>query len=1213
MTRFVFTIILSLFVTFINSQELKWIYKIGGTTAEYGNGIAIDADQNVYDITNFMGTVSVAPMVSYTSVGEEDVLIRKSTGLGILQWVKQLGGTKQDLAYDIAVDSEKNIYVTGTFLDTLKMDNEILLTGPLGIVQSFVLKLSNAGSKQWVKYLGSNLPIQARSLTANMAGEVLVSGNFEGTATFGVGYGAISRGANDVFILKLNSNTGESIFVRQLGGSNQDYVYQHCRDKLNNIILIGDFRDSLDLDPGSGSHVVISKGVTDIYLVKFNSEGVLIWGKSYGSVGADYGQSLTTDASNNVILTGRFSDNISFGNTAQALVSKGGSDIFLLKLDDAGKTLWVNGYGNSQNDMGNSVIVNKNGIIYLAGVFRDRVDFDPSTFFNGTTSSGGADVFIALYNQDGSYNDHFTLGGIANDQVADLGLKNNGDLISTGGFGAIADFDPTSSETNIFSNGGLDAFLWNTFVCVNPYIKSFHAEKTTLCPGDKVFIKVDEGYLNDATQWSWQRDSCSSITFASGDFLNIPIDRNTTFYLKGFGNCVVNDICKKIDIKLFKDSLIYQDINLCEGDTLKVGNNSYAKAGVYIDSLQSVSGCDSVVVTEINLLKSYFINQNKQVCNGDTIFIGGHGYYLPGNYVTKLTTVHGCDSTIVTNLTVLPSVIDHAEAIICKGDSILVGKAIYSKAGTYIQSSTASNGCEDLLVVNITVLETDFVNNVALCQGDSIKVGTHTYKSQGQYIDKLVSTYGCDSTITTHVTIKKPSSFNQTLSICEGDSVTVGNRKYFVSGSYNDILVNQVGCDSLVNTQLIVNKKSKTVEQDISLCEGESVIVGGHEYSQTGVYIDTLTNAKGCDSIVHTTLLVFKAHYIQNESICTGEIFNVGNQTFTKSGTYLVPLTNHFGCDSIITLVLQVNDVKKHAVSYKICPGDTIYVGQHHHTLPGIYIDTLVSRMGCDSIVTTTLSYNTISTNLKFDICQGEFVTVNNVKYGNTGIFRDTLVKADKCDSILIITVHAHPKYNVDTLYNLCKGSSINVGNGTYFNAGKYTEYLQTTYGCDSIIKFEIKVISFVPTFSIAKDTLKSVKIQGAEYQWYECRANEQIPFFGATDHQFVVLKSGKYALGITYLGCTFISDCIDVIISSTNDVQNGQFEYFPNPVDDNLSVKCNENGLLKLMTLRGEVLREYILQSGNHQLYLGNLRSGSYLLYWKSGTKSKYYKLLKI
>lgn len=1212
MTRFVYAIILSLFVSYAYNQELKWIYKIGGTTAEYGNGIAIDADQNIYDITNFMGTVSVAPMVTYTSVGDEDILIRKSTGLGILQWVKQLGGTRQDLAYDIAVDNDKNIYITGTFLDTLKMDNEVLLTGPLGITQSFVLKLNNAGNKQWVKYLGSNLPIQARSLTAKNQGELLVTGNFEGTATFGVGYGAISRGANDIFILKLNSNNGESIFVRHIGGSNQDYVHQHSRDKQNNIILIGDFRDSLDLDPGNGSHKVTSKGLTDIFLVKLNAEGVLIWGKSYGSVGVDYGQSLTTDASNNVIMTGRFSDNIAFGTTTQALVSKGGTDVFLAKLDDSGKTLWVNGYGNSQNDMGNSVIVNKNGIIYLAGIFRDRVDFDPSTFFNGSTSAGGSDVFITLYNQDGTYNDHFTLGGIANDQVADLGLKTNGDLISTGGFGAIADFDPTSSETNIFSNGGLDAFLWNTFVCVNPYLKSFHAEKTTLCYGDKVLITVDEGYLNDATQWSWQRDSCSSITFASGDFLNIPIDRSTTFFLKGYGNCVINDACKKIDIKLFKDSLIYQDINLCQGDTLKVGTHNYTQAGVYVDSLQSVSGCDSVVVTEINILKSYFLSQNKQICNGDSIQVGNSKYYLAGNYVTKLNTVHGCDSIIVTNLTVLPSVIEHAEAIICKGDSILVGKAIYSQAGTYIQTSIAPNGCEDLLIVKISVLETNFVQNIALCQGDSIRVGSHVYKSQGNYIDKLVSSFGCDSVITTNITIRKTSSFTQNISICEGDSLNVGGHFYYLSGNYKDTLINKIGCDSLVTTNLTVNKNSQLVNQELTICEGESIIIGGHEYAQSGTYKDTLTNVKGCDSIIHTKLLVYPTQFLQKKNICSGESYHIGNLSFSKAGTYLVPLISHFGCDSIITLVLQVNDIKHHAVSFAICPGDTIFVGSNHHALPGIYVDTLQTVLGCDSIVTSTLRYNTVTTNLNFDICQGEFVTVNNKKYSMTGIFRDTLTKADKCDSILIISVNAYRKYSIDTLYNLCKGSSIIVGNGTYFNAGKYTEYLQTTHGCDSIIKFEIKVINFAPTFSIIKDTLRSVKIQGAEYQWYECKSNEQIPFFGATDYQFVVLKSGRYALGITFLGCTYISDCIDVIISSSDDISSSQFEYFPNPTDDLLNIKCSEIGILKLMTMRGDLVKEYNLSVGSFQLSLDHLVAGSYLLYWQSGSNSKYYKLLK-
>ena len=553
-----------------SAQELKWIYKIGGLTAEYGSGVVIDPDQNIYDISNYMGTVSVANGLSFVSKGQEDILIRKSSPLGILQWVKQLGGKGQDLSYDIAIDNEKNVFIAGTFRDSLFLGNQSILQGSVDKQSSFILKINPDGNLLWAQKLVSDIAVNIRCITAGGPNDLVVSGSFEGSAVFNNQLTLNSNGGNDIFILKMNGNTGLPTFLRRIGGSEQEFASQHSIDNQNNIYVTGDFRQILDFDPGIGENLLNTKGLTDIFLLKLSTSGVFQWAKSYGGIGVDYGQSLVTDQNRNVILTGRFSDNVGFGNTSQALLSKGSTDIFLLKTDQNGNTIWVNGYGDVNADQGNQVMVNQSGVIYLCGIFRGKVDFDPTFEFSSRSESkGGADVFITVYNQDGTYNEHFSLGGIANEQISDFALRNNGELISTGGFGAIVDFDPSLSDSNIFSTGGLDAFLVSIFICINPYLKEIRAVKPEICLGENVLIQVVEGYLNNATQWSWQRNDCSSITFAAGNFLNIPVTQNTTFYIKGWGGCIINDPCKKIEIKVFKDSLRYQLVELCDGATLK--------------------------------------------------------------------------------------------------------------------------------------------------------------------------------------------------------------------------------------------------------------------------------------------------------------------------------------------------------------------------------------------------------------------------------------------------------------------------------------------------------------------------------------------------------------------------------------------------------------------------------------------------------------------
>ena len=351
----------------LTAQELKWIYKVGGPTADYGNGIATDSDQSVYDITNFMGTVNVGIGLSYTSRGGEDIIIRKSSTLGLLQWVRQLGGARSDIGYDIATDIEDNIFVVGTFQDSLYFGNEVILSGTGNAIFSFIIKLNSEGQILWSRKLDSNVSVTAKSVTAGLAEELLITGQFEGSAIFGSGqaeFNATSNGGNDIFILKLNGSSSQPIKLSQIGGLDHEFIHQHSRDIQNNILLTGDFRNFVDLDPGVGLAQFNTKGITDAFVLKLNANAEYLWAKTFGSTGVDYGHSVIADQSLNVILTGRYSETVDFGGPLFNRTSKGGTDAFLVKMDQNGNTLWTNSYGDAMNDQGNKLLANNTGIIF---------------------------------------------------------------------------------------------------------------------------------------------------------------------------------------------------------------------------------------------------------------------------------------------------------------------------------------------------------------------------------------------------------------------------------------------------------------------------------------------------------------------------------------------------------------------------------------------------------------------------------------------------------------------------------------------------------------------------------------------------------------------------------------------------------------------------------------------------------------------------------
>jgi len=243
-----------------------------------------------------------------------------------------------------------------------------------------------------------------------------------------------------------------------------------------------------------------------------------------------------------------------------------------------------------------------------------------------------------------------------------------------------------------------------------------------------------------------------------------------------------------------------------------------------------------------------------------------------------------------------------------------------------------------------------------ICQGDSVLVGGNSYNTSGNYSDTLTGLNGCDSIVLTDVTVLPASSSSQSFSICQGDSVVVDTSVYLVSGNYTDTLTNSFGCDSVVTTNLIVHLPVAT-SQSLAICFGDSLQVGNNFYSSSGTYVDTLQASNTCDSIVTTTLTVSPLiSSTQTPTICFGASFQVGTNFYSTSGTYVDTLQASNTCDSIVTTTLTVSPLINSAQSFTICFGDSIQVGSSSYFTSGVYSDVFLATNGCDSIVTTALT-----------------------------------------------------------------------------------------------------------------------------------------------------------------------------------------------------------------------------------------------------------------
>ena len=206
----------------------------------------------------------------------------------------------------------------------------------------------------------------------------------------------------------------------------------------------------------------------------------------------------------------------------------------------------------------------------------------------------------------------------------------------------------------------------------------------------------------------------------------------------------------------------------------------------------------------------------------------------------------------------LPREEEVAETItLCQGDSVQIGNRFRATAGEYRAVYQNRQGCDSTVITQLIIRPTrEKQISWSICQGDSIKMGNRFFSEAGQYRQAYKTRHGCDSTVITTLSIIPIRFHERSMMIAEGDSVRVGGQYRHRTGTYYDTLSSTLGCDSIIATALRVIPSPVNTRQTIALCEGDSLLVRGSYQNNSGVFYDTLSSSLGGDSIIITTLLV---------------------------------------------------------------------------------------------------------------------------------------------------------------------------------------------------------------------------------------------------------------------------------------------------------------------------------------------------------------------
>jgi Beta-propeller repeat len=310
-----------------------------------------------------------------------------------LLWARQAGTTASEKGTDVAADSAGNVSIAGFTRGSLGGPNA-------GSADAFVTRYDSAGRLLWTRQIGTSRHDQADGVAADSAGNTYVTGVTDGSL------GGTSAGDGDVFLAKYDAS-GRLLWTRQIGTAAFEWGNDVEVDGAGNAYIVGHTRGGLG-GPSAGGF--------DVFLVKYDAAGRLLWTRQIGTGAWDVGEGVAVDNAGNAYITGSTEGSLGGPNA-------GDKDVFLAKYDASGALLWTRQTGTAAVDVGFGVALDSAGNAYVAGY----------TFGSlGGPNAGAGDVLLAKYDASGTNLWIHQTGSAAIDQATGVAVDSAGNAYISG-------------------------------------------------------------------------------------------------------------------------------------------------------------------------------------------------------------------------------------------------------------------------------------------------------------------------------------------------------------------------------------------------------------------------------------------------------------------------------------------------------------------------------------------------------------------------------------------------------------------------------------------------------------------------------------------------------------------------------------------------------------------------------------------------------------
>lgn len=480
-------------------------------------------------------------------------------------------------------------------------------------------------------------------------------------------------------------------------------------------------------------------------------------------------------------IIGRYSNsNISVGLGSKTENAIGDEDYWIVKVDSLGNVLWDNTIGSTDNDYLRTIHQTFDGGYILGGNSQGNLSGDKSENRIGTS----VDIWIVKLDIFGNVIWDNTIGGTNMDNVIRIIQTNDSGFIIGGSSSSNISGDKSSPPHNagisdcwIVKTDRNGSVVWDKTIGGNDFDRLESLEQTA----DGGFILGGESYSNTSAEKT-------ENGFGDNDYWIVKTD--------GFANV----ICQKT-LGGSHEDLLGDVIETIDGGYIAVGRSRSNISGNKTDD--NIGYYSAWIVKLTNL----YCPHEYTICEAQSYFFNNQYLNTEGVYKDTLLSSGGGDSIVSLKLTILATYRDSIETAICTGQTYTHGQEVYNTTGFYSDTLISSvTGCDSIIVLNLSVdsVLKDTINDT-ICEGETYSFSSQNLVALGIYNDTLTSFGGCDSIVTLNLIINPISRDTTTQSICTGDSILWGSDYYKAGGYYNDTLTSSLGCDSIKMLHLMVD------------------------------------------------------------------------------------------------------------------------------------------------------------------------------------------------------------------------------------------------------------------------------------------------------------------------------------------------------------------------------------------------------------------------